>query len=1535
MEKQKAKKRGILSKIFRIILKVVFIFIMLFFIISLSLVGLSQFEGFRHFVAGKVSDLINDNLQAQVSIQDLRFTGLLGLELEGVLMETAGDTLAYIPRLELNAEIEPLLNNKILVNRLVLHDPVIKLMRSAKDSLWNYEKIALPSDIDTTDTGPTDLQILVSNLNIKNANFIRYDSTLQYTKSRSLSYDHIVTKNFNLDIQADIDLFTNNFIAFIRHLSFYEINSALTVNNFSSKVELVPGHIAAANSTLSTPRSSVKFSAKMDNFDVFTDEGNSDVEKAVFSIDIDADTLDISDVYHFAEMPVAIEGKYIINGDIKGTLKEMKINELHLHGMTADINLSGKVFNLLGNEELRYDIQLANTNLDNKTPGKILPEIDLSSIPDIGKINIRSMDVVGNADTVSANFDIATSNAGSLSGKAGTRFGGTQTLIYSLNADVKNINLASIVGDKQLKSAFTGKIDFKGSGTVVEDMKFDFAVDLNKGSILGYEYSSFYTESNKIGNEINVDTLLLKLPRRNISDESTADLEKSGTITMSGNMNIANINDPDYSLNIFFKALDMEKLIDNDGMPNYLSGNINVEGSGIHPDSLDTEIHADITEAFFEDKAVMPFEIDAKVERLNQTDRAATVSSDFFNADIRGTFKFSELIASLSNQGLFLAEFLDNKINKVLALKNDTISDNENIQLDKIGRFPDIDCKIRAEIKDITPITTFLDSIDLNINTNIAMSLYSDENVSSLNIDSISIREFRFEKGDLEIESDPLFLDGRLLMSIQDSVPYFEDFSLNIENGQSIKINDNLITETNANLHYDGDNINFKFQSVLNNTFGMSSSMNAQLHGEKIRLTIDSTQFAYKDFYKKEILKPIIIIFDNKGFEIEQFDLAAEEDEVLKLSGGMEDNEFKDVKLVLRNYRLDELTTVIPPAQREQLPELKGILDSLTVTLDKSLQEPDIAVKASFDSISINNFMIGEIRSELYQNNNFIRGYLDIIKSDTQNVESKFLSVVLNYFPYKVAFDSTGFKFSDAYPMDMRVTADNLPLELVSPFVPSVDNLRGTADASFAFEGNMPDNMDVSGSINIDKATFVLENTNVSYQGAGKIKFADNRVNIEELRLRNVSTDNAGGNAKITGYVELEGFKPGYMDIKIDANNLLVLNEATRATMPDLYGTMIISTGNNPLNFYGTLSKPGLRGDINVNKADLKMKLNEEGASTSAKLEYIRVKDKAYLRISPEKDTTGRVISYAKDSIRQNSRKKDDIIEEETEGNIADLINYDLSIKLLSNVNLLMELPFGEMYAVIRTENRNTPILYVKNREENAAKISGSDIILDDKSTLKAIRVFKTSGKITFPTGSVQEPYLDITAVYNGSYSDESNKRHTFTVTIFLEGPPDNLKHRMTYSIDGRDATGDRSKIEDEALLILLNGSPPDAGGSSAAQSLSNAGISNVASQAFSGFLGRTGVIQSAEFDINSESFSESKVKVTGQVGDLNVSVGGSLQNIDESYEILVELPLSNYTDEEFWRNWVLQLSRSTHNNAIRTTEEKNWEFKVRFGGSW
>ena len=219
---------------------------------------------------------------------------------------------------------------------------------------------------------------------------------------------------------------------------------------------------------------------------------------------------------------------------------------------------------------------------------------------------------------------------------------------------------------------------------------------------------------------------------------------------------------------------------------------------------------------------------------------------------IYSSFGFTELIKKIGvERRVHTAGKNKSTLDPFLEEKKEDIERLKNIQLDKIGRFPDIDCKIRAEIKDITPITTFLDSIDLNINTNIAMSLYSDENVSSLNIDSISIREFRFEKGDLEIESDPLFLDGRLLMSIQDSVPYFEDFSLNIENGQSIKINDNLITETNANLHYDGDNINFKFQSVLNNTFGMSSSMNAQLHGEKIRLTIDSTQFAYKDFYKK------------------------------------------------------------------------------------------------------------------------------------------------------------------------------------------------------------------------------------------------------------------------------------------------------------------------------------------------------------------------------------------------------------------------------------------------------------------------------------------------------------------------------------------------------------------------------------------------------------------------------------------------------------------------------------------------------------
>lgn len=1524
------KKRGIFTRIFRFLLKSVFFFIILLLLISVALIGLSQFKSFRSFLASQATKVINNSLLADVSIEDIRFTGLLGLELENVMMITAGDTLAYIPKLKVNAQIEPIFKNRIVVNHLILYNPTIKILRSNRDSLWNYDKIAKPTDDLDTNTEKSNLKILVNYFKIENANITRYDSVLTYSpKDRALSYDHIRTSLFNLELNANLDLNKSDFFANLRKVNFKEENTGLQIEKLRTRVTLNPKKIEAAKCYVKTKNSEFNFNAEMSNFDVFTDKGNKDIENVIFKLDVDAIKIDLYDMYYFANVPIEIDGQYAIEANFEGTLNDLAVNKIKLKGNSADINMVGKIDNILKIENFAYNVKFYDSKFDRLTASRILPENNLSELPDFGNAEINEMLVFGKIDTVYTEFDIST-DAGKLAGNAGSGFGNSSAITYSISTEMQKINLAKITGNNALKSNINGKLNYAGGGTNLNNLYFSTFASLDSGSAAGFPISKLVFSSNYNNGKLVIDSLEAILPRLNNLSDIEHGFENTSKIDLVGDFDIKDLSHPSYLFDLKFNAIDIANLSGIEDLPRYLSGNINLSGIGIHPDSIEARLNADFDETFYLDKGLMPFEIDAEVKRFNEFERNASIKSNFFNAEITGKFKFMELISSLTNQGVYLASFIENKINTITAIESDSTTLDSIFVYDKIGKFPDINCKFNAQIFDISPISTFIDSVDIAMNTDFSISLYSHENISAMQIDSINIKEISLTNSSIKIKSKPNFITGKLLMSLQDSLPVFESFNISLQNKENIKINEKVLSAIDANLNYKDDEIKLDLSGTFDNIIDLDTKVRAELISEDILLQVDSAFVNYDDKLNWKLYEPIKTIFDNDGFYIDYMNLARSPEEIIKVSGALFENEFDNLTIDIQNINFDEFSQFIKIDDEDNF-EIGGKINQLKLIINNSINSPEINLFTKIDSLSFNKFLLGNINSDINHRNSVISGFLKL--NDLTAKSSELMKVDLKMLPYKISFDSSGFALNELLPTDIKVSADNLPLDFASPFVPSISKIKGNADASFSIQGYLPDKLKTFGKLNINKADFLVDNLNIYYTASGSVIMNDNKIEIQNINLRNTPQDNQNGYARVNGYVMLNGFMPGEMDIRVTADKLLVLSDATRTQMPDLYGDFIISSGQNPINFYGTLDYPGLRGDINVNKAELKMIQTETKAKTSSKLEYIRLEDKQFAKITLFKDSTDTTVTYTR---KINQPKKN---ASKNEPDFADLINYDLRIKLLSNVNILMDLGlFGEMYAVIRTSNRNNPINYVKSRNETEAKIFGSEIILDNKSTLKIGKMLRTSGEISFPKGLVQEPYLDIIALYDGTFTDKDNVRNTFTVKILLKGTIDNLDVSFTYFINGIEASGDRQKVESGALTTLLTGKPPEAGGDlggNAAKDLSLAQASNFVSKVFSDALVQSGIIQSAELDLNSDSFSESKVKVTGKLGDLNVSVGGSLQNLDESYEILIELPLSNYTENEFWRNWVIQLTRSTNNTSMSNIDEKNWEMKIKFGGSW
>jgi hypothetical protein len=149
---------------------------------------------------------------------------------------------------------------------------------------------------------------------------------------------------------------------------------------------------------------------------------------------------------------------------------------------------------------------------------------------------------------------------------------------------------------------------------------------------------------------------------------------------------------------------------------------------------------------------------------------------------------------------------------------------------------------------------------------------------------------------------------------------------------------------------------------------------------------------------------------------------------------------------------------------------------------------------------------------------------------------------------------------------------------------------------------------------------------------------------------------------------------------------------------------------------------------------------------------------------------------------------------------------------------------------------------------------------------------------------------------------------------------------------------GEQKKIEENALYLLLFGALPGTTNiidPTVMNKLGSAGISSIASRSISDLLLKTGVIESADVELNSEDFEKTKIQLKGKIfGSMNWSFGGNVSDLTKNNQIIIEIPLS--VDSKTFNQIVWLISYSTNlNSTMIDPDEKNWEVKFKIGGSW
>lgn len=1526
-------KSSFIKRAFRFATSTVAGFLLIVLIISsLFLIGLNL-KPVRQYGVSKAMSLVNDAINGSFTLKDIRISPIDGLILEEPLLTLDGDTIVSATSISAHVSLFTLLEDRIIVNRIHLKKPFVHL-NIGKDSLLNISKVFKPSAEDTSSSGGSNLFISVEQLEITDGRVLKTDEIAHLSESNSkrLDFNRFDAVNLHLDISAKLNLKDQDFKVNIHDISLKEQESGLRLKDFRTKAQANTKKVSAEDTYLQIGDTKLRFDAIMDGFSPFAENPDSSLQNSTWYIDLKSDKLRTSDIASVIELPIKIRGDFDTRILAIGNMNELEVQELTLIGTKNEINASGRLMDFTDERNLRYEFDLSESSFNRQEIIQTLPGIELDAMPEFGTAYFSKLKVFGTTDSaaIDMNFD---SDLGSVKGTAyASGFSGK--LRYAADVYADNVDISKMTPNAP-QAQVTGKIKARGIGVDISTMNVSADIVLGYSVFEGNAFDSLVVRAELSQGRLVADTLIAKLRLKQPTGYETGGM---GSLIMAGgSMDLSNMNDPSYKFNVEFVNINFADLLGDESMPKQLGGSLSIDGRGFELDSLEGKLIGSFSTIAFDDRMLLPFDITASIERHGAREKSVNVESEFVTASLNGEFTFSDMISLISLQGNYLANFFASKLNMFnpeQALGAEVAM--PEVEISQIGELPKIDGVFSVEIQDLSPVNSFIKGFDVNADVKLDFHVFSEGSQSNLQIDSISIRSFSMRYDSLTIKSAPMILSGGVTMSILDSMPKFDKFDFNIVESQRLLVDEMDIERPYLSAIFDGSNLNYGIAAEINKIMKVASRGNFLLEESHVKFTSDTLAFGYLDQLKWVNQDEINISLTPEGFDIHSLTLVRDTSESISLSGYLKDEGNTKLKLSVKHFPLRDMRLFLAE-DNEDIAALDGQVDSLEVKFTGTLNKPQIKLDTYLTGLGYRGYKFGEFYSSIDHISGNSQGHAFLIRPSEEGVRSDTLfSVLINALPIYIGMDSTKTLFDVDGLTDIRINADALPLRPLDPLIPGLTDLAGYANASIVISDDAEVQFNYSGKLELKNAAFLLEATNIAYQTSAKIEFDRDEINFKEIDLRNLNTS---GSARGEGYISLDGFDMRYLEFQFKLNALQVLSQDTKASMPNIYGNLVVSSGSRPVKFYGSLDKPSLEGDIIVEDANIRIGGFSQAQPVTQKLEYKIVEDENKIVITSKTypDSTVKdknVKSKPKRSLNGSSGSGE---------SFADKMAYNLRVSFKRDVSVLIDLgTFGQVYANITTPQPNGELIYIKKRGSDFATLLGS-LRVKNSSTLQYIKAFNIQGTISFPTGVIGNPTLDLTAIHRGT-STYAKETKNYKVTLDISGTLEKPQIDYSYTINGVVATGGTQQIKEDALSLLIAGVPKsELQGSGALKSNALSLASTLVSKQFTDLFNTTGFIQSADIDFSSQNGNENEneidpnLKLTASLFGANVIVSGSATEFQKKNEITIEVPLSVWMETDFWRNFIIQASYSTDNtnSKSRTLDAKEWELKMKYGGSF
>ncbi len=1046
------------------------------------------------------ADYLSEELKTEVRIRGFDLSIFRGLVIEEIsLLDRNRETLFSAHELGAIPGFIKFSDKKLNIRKIYIDRGIVQLLTHKGDSALNLQFIidyfagtdsAPPAD--TTTAPPWD--ITFSTVTLRDTRFHMQDFNEPLAEA-GMDFTNLDISHINLEL-TDIDFDADTIRCNIAHLSARD-RCGFNLHNLSGEFAVSPAFLKARNLKIVTENSDLALSFEFlyPSWNAYN-EFLTDVK---INAKIEPGYLNLMDIGYFAPDLLVMNDRIRLSGDFEGPVSNLRARNLRFaFGRNSFFYGNILAVGLPDIERTFIDLNIKSMNVNKqdiesiRIPGDVRTLELPGMLANIGTISL-SGSFTGFYDDFVARTSIHT-NIGRVKSDLTMKSDRNRHITsYNGQVDVTAFDIGKLTDAGPMVGSITARGAVSGSGFSVDKAAIEMNLRVDSIELNQYVYRNLNIEGNlsekKFGGQLNITDPNLRM-------------NFVGLVDLSDSIPVF-----DFSAKVYHAMLFKLNLLDRDSLENF-SGSIKADFTGNKPDNLDGSIS--LYNAVYAEgqKSITLNRLSLLSKQDTASGKSYHLQSDFLDADITGSFSFSDLVPSLSVYiRNYLASFQLKDSMRVADPKFSDQSVNFNIRIKETDEVTDI----------FLPI--------LRIAPSTSLSGFYDE-----------------KKGTVRIrgQSPALFISGIEL----------SDWSIDAESR-----NDNLQVRTGCRSVYLKRASKDDSLEVKIDTFSLVTNLRYDTVYYEIGWT-DMGNHSNMDGYVSFLRSPVIdihfdrfnVFLNNRFWSVDPSNLISIDSTAIHLNkvdfgSGDQFARFNgrvsaaDGDTLYASFNKLDISTVDRLIGSSGL-DFDGILSG-NAKITKPYENISLITELKIDKFKFNRESLGDAICQ--------------VSYDSKNARFDILTQIAytGNIGTNIPFSLKGnLWIEEPNPrIDFTVVLKNLNLRIISPFVESfMSGVNGLASGEVKVQGivNKPN---IRGQIKLMRTEFKIDYLNVPYSFADIITIDSNAFHFRDIVL----FDSLGHKAMLNGAIRHNYFSDLRLDLSIDMNDFAAFNN-TRAQNSIFYG---------------------------------------------------------------------------------------------------------------------------------------------------------------------------------------------------------------------------------------------------------------------------------------------------------------------------------------------------------------------------------------------